>query len=292
MWYLPVIERFRGVKPARRPAVAKACCPVHKGGGERTPSLYFGLGRDGRLLAHCFACNAPVRQIVEAVGLTMSDLFEDGQDKAKPRSAEEPKRRIVASYDYRDEAGNLLYQVCRFEPKAFVQRRPCPAAAANGGGRCTVMGTKGPQCRGAHDGWHWMLGDVRRVLYRLPGLLGKPDWPVIVVEGEKDADRLHGLGLVATCNVGGVGMGWQPEYSQALAGRRVAVVPDNDPAGWRHAWSVAGSLVCHGAASVRVACLPEPAKDVSDWLDGGGTVDGLVAMLRATPEWGPLSKAA
>jgi putative DNA primase/helicase len=30
----------------------------------------------------------------------------------------------VAAYDYHDENGKLLYQVVRFEPKDFRQRRP------------------------------------------------------------------------------------------------------------------------------------------------------------------------
>jgi hypothetical protein len=34
------------------------------------------------------------------------------------------KPRIVATYDYQDEHGNLLLQVCRMEPKDFRQRRP------------------------------------------------------------------------------------------------------------------------------------------------------------------------
>ena len=42
--------------------------------------------------------------------------------EAKPHAR--AKRRIVATYDYRDEAGELLFQVVRFEPKDFRQRRP------------------------------------------------------------------------------------------------------------------------------------------------------------------------
>ena len=49
---------------------------------------------------------------------------------------------------------------------------------------------------------------VRRVLYRLPELLARPDEPVYVVEGEKDADRLASMGLLATTNSGGAGK-WQ-----------------------------------------------------------------------------------
>jgi hypothetical protein len=31
---------------------------------------------------------------------------------------------IIATYDYADQAGKLLYEVCRTEPKDFFQRRP------------------------------------------------------------------------------------------------------------------------------------------------------------------------
>src|SRR5262245_31781993 len=32
--------------------------------------------------------------------------------------------RITTTYDYIDEAGQLLFQVCRYEPKDFRQRKP------------------------------------------------------------------------------------------------------------------------------------------------------------------------
>jgi hypothetical protein len=40
------------------------------------------------------------------------------------KPAAHTSRHMVATYDYRDESGNLLSQVCRFEPKDFQQRRP------------------------------------------------------------------------------------------------------------------------------------------------------------------------
>ncbi|MGZ8408133.1 MAG: hypothetical protein ACXWVJ_08920 [Caulobacteraceae bacterium] len=83
---------------------------------------------------------------------------------------------IVATYDYHDEAGKLLFQACRTDPKDFFQRRP------NGRG-----------------GWINNLDGVRRVPYRLPEMLARPEGaPVYVVEGEKDANRLTKLGLCAT----------------------------------------------------------------------------------------------
>jgi hypothetical protein len=59
-----------------------AKCPVHD---DRKPSLSVGVGEDGRVLLCCFAgCSA--RQIVEALGLTMSELFADsGRPQRPPR---------------------------------------------------------------------------------------------------------------------------------------------------------------------------------------------------------------
>lgn len=47
---------------------------------------------------------------------------------------------------------------------------------------------------------------TRQVPYRLPELVAAPlSSAIYIVEGEKDADRLAALGLVATCNAGGAG---------------------------------------------------------------------------------------
>ena len=140
-------------------------------------------------------------------------------------------RRIVATYDYRDEDGLLLFQTVRYAPKGFVQRRP----------------------DGAGD-WEWNLKGVRRVLYRLPELLAAdPTKPVFIVEGEKDADNLIKLGLVATTNPMGAKK-WLPEYSVYLEGRHVVIVPHNDREGQVHAVKVAYSV--QGVAkSVRVLDL-------------------------------------
>ena len=151
------------------------------------------------------------------------------------------KGRFVAKYDYVDDAGTLLYQVLRLEPKSFRQRRP------DGNG-----------------GWIWEL-DQRRVLYRWPDLLKYPDGTVFFCEGEKDADRVAGLGYCATTIAAGK---WTEECVTALAGRDVIILEDNDNAGRMKALATAQAL--HGTAkTIRIVSLPDlPEKgDVSDWLD-------------------------
>jgi 5S rRNA maturation endonuclease (ribonuclease M5) len=179
-----------------------------------------------------------------------------------------PASRIVATYPYQDEEGRELFQVVRFEPKEFRQRRP------DGNG-----------------GYNWKLGDVRRVLYRLPELLEALalEQTIFVVEGEKDVQALRRLNIAATCNPGGASK-WRDEFSQVLKGARVVVVPDHDRPGHDHAETVARSLV-GVAASVKVVNLAKhrpdlPNKaDVSDWLAQGGTAEGLHALIDATPQW-------
>ena len=106
-------------------------------------------------------------------------------------------------------------------------------------------------------------------------------------EGEKDVDRLRGLGLVATCNPMGAGK-WRDSYAASLRGRHVALLADNDRPGRDHAFAVPRS-VAPWAASVKVVELPGlPEKgDVSDFLDRGGTKEDLLALVEAAPAWTP-----
>ncbi len=175
--------------------------------------------------------------------------------------------KIVKTYDYCDESGTLLFQVCRMEPKDFRQRRP-----KTGGG------------------WTWSVKGIRTIPYRLPELVAEPKRPVVVAEGEKDCDNLAGIGVLATCNAGGAEK-WTAGHSEFLRGRHVAIVPDNDERGQQHARQVAASL--YGLAeSVRIVELRglPPKGDVSDWLAAGGTKEKLVALIKAAPDWQPTAE--
>jgi len=217
---------------------AVAHCPAHE---DNKQSLSLKLGDDGKVLVHCFA-GCETEAVVERLGLTMNDLFAD----SPARQAQASEVKIVATYDYRDEKGELLNQVVRLEPKSFRQRRP------DGKG-----------------GWVWTLGDVRRVLYRLPEMNRDRKQPLWIVEGEKDADALAALGFRVTTTLGGASA-WKPEYVDSIKRCKVEgvyVVPDNDAPGRKYAHAIATSL--HEAGiQVKIVNLPGvPEKgDVSDWL--------------------------
>lgn len=258
-WWDDILCRFRLAR--RQPQASRhrwsAYCPVHEADGEHWPSFSLWLGREmDRLLVGCWG-GCDKTQAVKAVGLEMKDLFEPTQRDSRQTPRVAP--RVVATYDYLDEGGALLYQAVRLEPKSFRQRH------MDGAGY-----------------WRWGRGDARLVPYRLPFILARPNQPVCVCEGEKDADNLAALGVETTTGVGGCGEGWHDEYSRLLCvgGRRFAVIPHQDAPGRAHMERVCGSLIRHGAGAVRWVDLPH--KDVSDALAAG--VD-VLSIIRGVGEY-------
>jgi putative DNA primase/helicase len=227
----------------------KARCPAHS---DKNPSLSIRQS-DGKTLLCCHA-GCTTEAVLAALGMERRDLFESVT----------LARRILAEYNYCDENGQLLFQVVRFDPKDFRQRRP------DGNG-----------------GWTWKLSDTRRVLYRLPDVI--PARSVLICEGEKDCETARGMGLVATCNPHGAGK-WRSEYSECLRGKRVCIIADADLPGRNHAQEVAASL--HSKIeSLKVIEAPN-AKDLSEWVATGGTRDSLLELIRNSSEWKPTAPAA
>lgn len=254
--------RERPVSPGRR---IWSFCPVHADGtkhGKRSLSLHPTYGLD------CFAtCHFKdiVRALRGRAGLHPTRAAPATTYRSGSRTPQ-PGGRIVASWVYQDEQGEALFRVVRKEwpggGKEFPQQHP------DGNG-----------------GWAWGRGGARHVLFRLPELLAAdPQEPVFLVEGEGCADALTALGLVATTAPEGAKATWRPEYTEALRGRRVVVLPDNDPAGAAHA-ETAGKALLGAAAELRFVILPGlPFKgDVVDWLASGGSREALLELAELAP---------
>jgi putative DNA primase/helicase len=179
---------------------------------------------------------------------------------------------VVSEYIYRDERG---------EPYLMVQRRET----------ISDDGTKKKQFPQKHwDGqrWQWRKPPGPKIPYRLPELIkAAPSEPVFICEGEKDADNVAALGLIATCASEGAGK-WTPDLNKWFSERKtVYVLQDNDEPGRMHARKVAQNLRAVGGC-VRIVALPGLAEqgDVSDWIEAGGTKEQLLmlcASARAKP---------
>lgn len=187
---------------------------------------------------------------------------------SKKEKAKRP-RRLEAIHDYRDAAGNLVHQTLKFRylddgSKTFSQRRP-----SRQGEKCEGMEAKIDKRTG--EWWIWSLRGIEPVLYNLPSIAARPDDPVVLVEGEKDADNASKLGLLATTSPMGAGK-WRSSFSESLRGRSVYLCPDRDEAGERHAVMVSKALREVGC---RVSILswellwseaPEGKVDFTDWV--------------------------
>jgi len=211
-----------------------ALCPAH---ADKKHSLSIAEN-DGKLLVKCFA-GCTTEAITSALGLTMTDLFIE---KKAARA------KVVETYNYTDENGDLLFQVCRLQPKSFRQRH-----------------------QDANGNWVWDMKGVRRVLYHLPDIIKAPE--VYFVEGEKDAENLGMCGMVTTTSPGGANS-WKDEYAEPLIGKKVVLIPDNDEAGYAYMRDVASSLM----GKAELSCILLPDKDISDWLAKKHHVDDLPPM--------------
>src|SRR5262245_32979896 len=176
-------------------------------------------------------------------------------------------KEIIDTYDYADENGALLFQVCRTADHQFPQRK---------------KGT---------GGWVWSTTGVRKVLYRLPEVIEaiSNGHRIVLAEGEKDVNALWDIGIPATCSPGGAAKPgqkpkWRPEYSEVLRGADVVVLGDHDEPGYAHQEATA-KMSLGIARRVQVLKLAEhwpdcpEGGDVSDWLDAGHTREELDALI-------------
>lgn len=267
------LTHLDGVKPTGKDKYM-ACCPVH---GDETPSLSVAV-KDvkgtRKILLKCFA-GCRTEDIVRELGLSMQDLIVNPtakQDFQKSRGL----KKLVARYDYLDREGRFLFQKTRWQwedgKKDFTWSHKDSAGqwVKNRGGEA--------------------------VLFNLP-VLNTTDF-VYLVEGEKDVLTLQRYGKPAVSLPNGANSKWLPSFTEALRGKRVVILQDNDEPGKACAARCANAL--HGAAaSVKVLDLTRewdklpPHGDISDVLavrKPADVFDSLTALELLTPEWQPVEE--
>ena len=258
-------------------------CPAHN---DSSPSLSLTLTED-RILIKCHS-GCSINEICSGFGIKKSDLFKKCGPDTKTKStahkknnnvrlnAEEKivfysskhKKRVTENvrYTYHKVDGSVAFYVIRTEPKDFRPMTP--------------------------DG-KLSLDGVERVPYRLPELLQgiKDSKPILLLEGEKDADRATEMGFVTTTFLGGAGK-WRDEYREYFKGADVVLIPDNDVSGIEGIKVIAEQL--HDTAkSIRILelpglgeCVDKHGKDFSDWADiDGNTTDVLTEHIKEAEVW-------
>ena len=188
----------------------------------------------------------------------------------KVRSSPEAAYRET-TYDYHSDDGEMVYQTVRYYKggkKQFYQRRP------DGGG------------------WINEIKSITHFPYRLIQLLDglKKGNPIIVCEGEKDAETVVALGYTATCNHGGAGK-WRDHHTKWIPpGTQVYISPHADTPGQQHVDTVAKALTGNGC-TVKILDFGYPiedehGKDVSDWIGEGHTKAEFEELLQQAKDWG------
>lgn len=284
------------------PGQYRSRCPVHKGSSS---NLSISEGSDGAVLLHChhvergnLTCSAAA--IARELGLAIRDLFPRREKRSlKPRktsfaqafeSAEAAVASIskklgppTASWTYEEEHEGKRFPlmiVYRFDPA--------------GGGK---------QFRPVHPAAEgWFIGDPpgKLPLYHLPEAQAAE--AVVIVEGEKCADLMSQMGLVATTSAHGAQSPNKTDWAP-LAGKHLAIVPDNDEPGEAFAENVAA--ICaglHPKPRIKVLRLPlqERGDDVDEWIrnvvpDNWDLDDcrrELLRLWKEAPEWHPPDGAA
>jgi 5S rRNA maturation endonuclease (ribonuclease M5) len=235
----PIVEfvRSRGHQLKRRGEnFVSSACPVGPHKKQRhTPNTIYPRTESWSCHDHKVG-GSVIDWVMHEKGITAAAAM---RELGGGRNGQEPGGKIVCAYDYTDEAGKLLFECVRYEPKDFKQRRPDD-----------------------NGGWIWNIRGVRRVLYRLPEV--SKAQTICIAEGEKDCDNLAKLGFIASCNPLGGGK-WQDEYSETLHDKDVVIFGDADEKGEAHVEAVIQSLTGI-ARSIKRVQLPEGFRDVSDYI--------------------------
>ena len=253
------LERFQANlqaktgKPIRQSGSGySSCCPAHD---DANPSFSFKEGTDGRLLVRCFA-GCSFDQIAESVDMSPKEFF--------PYKERENK----VYYDYTSAMGEYLYSKVRLtkpEKDFFYVHLDSNRKEQKG------------------------RGNAPAVLYKLHEI---PSWvaqekTIFLVEGEKDVEKLIGLGLAATTAPSS--KKWEGSFTETLKNADVVLLYDYDTTGVKRRDLILDSLRGR-VKSLRVVDLPgfeivdKDGKDVSDWLAEGHTISDLLEIVKKAQE--------
>lgn len=239
-------------------------CPFHD---DHTASMSINP-ITGAFKCHACGVTGGIPDLMSKVkGLSVADSLKEMEQRAGlPSKSHKAKQAVTGRYDFHAPDGSLLYWKERIEPgrdgrsKEFVFYHGDPRQTGRG---------------------------CDSILYNLPAVLQAAE--VVICEGERKADVLKSWGLVGTSLDSGASSKIPAPMIEALAGKHLAILPDNDGPGTTLAAKLCESL--HGkAASIRVVNLPglQVKGDIVDWVKiPGNDKARLLDLIQQTPIWQP-----
>jgi len=259
-----IAKTLGNAKKANGQWVASCPVPSHgKGNGDKNPSLSIHIGDDGKPLFHCHG------------GCSQEEVFNTIKDRnLLPELTERPDPlaniKPIPKVEFQQE---WIYTDEDRQP-VFVKQR-------------LKVGDTGKTYRlykiDENGRKQSSLSDARIVPYNLPALLDAKTAGrnIFLVEGEKAADAIKSIGMIATTAHTGAGS-WPAAITEYFAGAQVIIVPDNDVPGWQYAYKAAEAILPI-VKSLKVVDLGLQGQgdDAYEFIEEGGSRDKLVALVKA-----------
>lgn len=293
MKFEEITDKFEIDKKSKRVDRVQAKCPCHN---DKNASLTISYNsKEEKTMLYCHAgCNT--KDIVESIGLKMSDLFDKPLEvEDKHKSAFE--KDIEAIYKFYDENGDLAYEKIRKKGKKFLHRRYIDGETVWGMEEGiyteTFPGSKSWSIKERPGAKKAYYPGQEQLLYNLPNVIKgiKEGQTIFITEGEKDSDSLITRGLIATttsigATKGDLGKKWPSRFNSFFKGANVVLLPDNDEPGKRFMEHIAIELK-NIANNIKIVELPDLSKkeDITDWLEYGNDIYDLQALVKRTDEF-------
>lgn len=245
-------------------------CPVHD---DHSPSL--SIGYDGqKILIHCFS-SCSVESIVGSVGLKMSDLFDNKEERTY---------KVLRTFDYYDIDSTYICSVERstIYPKGIPVRKDENGNKIFGISEGDYYFSNGTWKKIKEESqksnkWRHFTAS-KRVLYNVQELIKRKNDIIFLASGERNAQDIIDRGLLAVSNISGESS-WDNSYNSFFRGRKVIILEDNDETGLKRSERLKNTLSAF-ASDIKVLKIGtgEPHSDVSDWLGAGHSAEELLDL--------------
>lgn len=250
MEYEQIVQHFKVIRRSKNSA--QCICPAH---ADQKPSLTITKGPGKTLIYDHAGCKAA--EIMEAVGLSLKDLYENDRQTWKEYIEKREGRQIEGIYTYYDiQTGKPAYTKLRLTGKVFRYGKL------------------------EDDRFYYGMNGKKRK--EIPAVYGNIEQirdadTVYYCEGEKDVENVNRRGLCGvTCGSSG---DWTPVVKDLFAGKTVIILRDNDDQGAKLAAAVAKDLEGIATSVTTITpCTASKGADVSDFFANGGSAEELQEM--------------
>jgi hypothetical protein len=284
-----VLSRLKGVRTSTRGW--RACCPAH---ADRKPSLSIGLGEHGQVLLKCFA-GCTLERIVEAMGLTVTDLFPDAASKPDAQAttsgnAHSPTLTLVDLALEKQLPWKFLFSLEVMEQPTGGLQIPYHLQDGTLAQRHRIR-----TALSAKEGSHWSPGKGAIVPYGLDRLEeGRSAGYLVLVEGESDCWTLWYQGFPAL-GLPGAEMVKTLEHAMLAGIERLYIMQEPDAGGTSFAKQVARKLEAWKWQGMAFVLRFQDAKDPSELYQQdrkGFRAAFQHALDQAEPLFSPSSQTA